>query len=202
MHGFAWSWYHEVTSLVEGLQMMLVLQECPATYQPCHAGMVSGAEGPRLAIIRNAADLLGEELVARIPADGFSPKRIKKLVTGTKYQALSDFAAWVDHKTGFLILDGDPEDFDRLDWDRATVDRIKREEPAAQEMKQRWEEFSMWLEENKRKNFSELLGFLLGEKIEIIAGPVKEQDAKAKNRKRAAQHADALNARYQKDADE
>jgi hypothetical protein len=154
--------YHDFLNLKLGCQMMLAVLECPPELLPCHSGTMSGANAdPRLPIIREMEKKLGPEVTCRIPQGGLSFRKIRALTKGSKYAGLADWADYVNHETGCSVLDLTTDDEHEFSWDRALVNRLKKEDKPAKEKEARYLKLANWLEENPRKNFTELLDFLL-----------------------------------------
>lgn len=164
---FEEDYYHESGEMREGFRLMLALLVCPID-----------SEGAKGAVLDGAKELVGEELPALIPPLGWTIREIEKLVTGTPYAGLDDFARWVNHETGCQMLDTTQEEatFDNPSWTRGEVERLTAEWRRARVIQKRFEKLADWLEEKPSKHFRLLLGHLLGKPLPMPLAEVFDKE--------------------------
>lgn len=165
--GFMEEQYHEfLDTFNQGQIMLLSLVTSPFEEEHeewCHSGMTMRTVGSsRIPIIEQVKQWAGKELADLIPAAGWTPPQLHALVDGTKYGALGDFADRLHNQTGTWWQDVTREEFDSWDWSRENVDLLLKDWKKAREIEERIEKLATWLEKNPRRNFAELLRFLLG----------------------------------------
>jgi hypothetical protein len=136
----------------EGYQLMTYLVESPY-------------EEDRVALAEALSQYLPRELVEQIPphANGLSPEELHRLLDGTKFQPLADWASMVWHDTGNFFLDTDYEEMwnqGRPPWNKETVQRLTQEWQQAERIGEEIYSLATWLEEDPPAHFAELLSFI------------------------------------------
>ena len=126
----------------------------------------SGARVPLLDMVQR---IVGEEIVNRIPRDGWTAEELHRMTDGTKYDGAGAFADWVCASTGCVVLDSSYENCDYEEgngeptflWTKHNVDILTSEWPKVQEIRGKIDYLVEWLEEDQIAHFRELLDFLL-----------------------------------------
>jgi hypothetical protein len=113
--------------------------------------------GARVAWLDAAAALVGAELVARLPAEGYAPERLRALLAGTRFAAAADFAAWVWADTGTVFLDWADEIEDRIEWSPENVAELARQFRRADRLLARVARLARWLEADLPARFGSLV---------------------------------------------
>lgn len=178
--GLGWEEYHEFDNMPDPMKLMLSLMENP------WVDFGGDEKDARIALIEEAANLVGKEIAGKIPAEGWNPGELHRRLDGTKYEPVAAFADAVWHDTGLALLDNDRE-CELPRWDRETVDALIEQ---ASKLRKFWEDlnhFEDWLLDSPQANFAELLDFLLGketfrvpkEQLPLpLVNPLEQQEPK------------------------
>jgi hypothetical protein len=126
----------------------------------------SGARVPLLDMVQR---IVGEEIVNRIPKDGWTAEELHRMTDGTKYDGAGAFADWACSDTGCVVLDSSYENCDYEEgsgeptflWTKHNVDILTSEWPKVQEIRGKIDRLVEWLERDPIGHFGELLDFLL-----------------------------------------
>ncbi|MDP2917088.1 MAG: hypothetical protein Q8O16_04070 [Dehalococcoidia bacterium] len=136
-----------------------------------------GARVPLLDLVQN---MVGAELVNRIPAEGWDPVELHRMTDKTPYDGVGDFADWVCSQTECVMLDASYENCDYQEgvgepifrWTKRNVAILTEQWPKVKRIRRKIDHIVEWLEADQINHFAELLEFLL-----------KSQPAKTKKRK-------------------
>lgn len=134
-----------------GFQLMSYLVESPF-----------GEE--RAALAEACEEYVPRELLERVP-EGLSPGELNRLLDGTPFKPLADWANIVWHDTGNFFLDTDVESLwseGPPEWDRGIVEQLTTEWQQAERTQQEICDLAEWLEGDPPARFEELLNFILG----------------------------------------
>ena len=126
----------------------------------------NGARVPLLDLVQR---MVGEDLVRRIPKDGWTAGELHRMTDGTKYDGVGAFADWACSSTGCVVLDSNYENCDYEEgsgeptflWTKHNVDILTSEWPRVQEIRGKIDQIVEWLEADYIGHFKELLDFLL-----------------------------------------
>ena len=126
----------------------------------------SGARVPLLDLVRR---IVGEEIVNRIPRDGWIAEELHRMTDGTKYDGVGAFADWACSDTGCIVLDSSYENCDYEEgsgeptflWTKHNVDILTEQWPRVQEIRGKIDHLVEWLEQDQIAHFREFLDFLL-----------------------------------------
>jgi hypothetical protein len=129
----------------------------------------NGAKVPLLDMVQR---MVGEEIVSRIPKDGWTAEELHRMTDGTKYDGVSAFADWACSSTGCIVLDSSYENCDYEEgsgeptflWTKHNVDILTEQWPKVQEIRGKIDRMVEWLEADPIWHFRELLDFLLKSK--------------------------------------
>ncbi len=149
----------------------------------------NGAKVPLLDMVQR---IVGEEVVLRIPEDGWTDKELHLLTDGTLYDGVGDFAAWVMSETGCVTLDTNYDDVEYVEgageplfrWTQYNVALLAKEWPMAKQIREKIDRIVEWLEADPNTRFPELLEFLLAEAKQKI----KERKKKGKREYDPTEH--------------
>jgi hypothetical protein len=139
----------------------------------------SGTRVPLLDLVRR---LVGEQIVNRIPMEGWNTEELHRMTDGTKYDGVGAFADWACSSTGCVVLDSSYENCDYEEgsgeptflWTKHNVDILTEQWPKVQEIRGEIDHLVEWLEADSIGHFRELLDFLLK------AEPVKTKKKKTR----------------------
>jgi hypothetical protein len=126
----------------------------------------NGARVPLLDLVRH---IVGDEIVSRIPKDGWTAEELHRITDGTKYDGAGAFADWACSSTGCVVLDSSYDNCDYEEgsgeptflWTKHNVDILTSEWPKVQEIRGKIDQIVEWLEQDQIAHFRELLDFLL-----------------------------------------
>jgi hypothetical protein len=126
----------------------------------------NGARVPLLDLVRR---IVGEDLINRIPNDGWTAEELHQMTDGTKYDGAGAFADWACSSTGCIVLDSSYENCDYEEgsgeptflWTKHNVDILTSEWPKVHEIRGKIDRMVEWLERDQIAHFRELLDFLL-----------------------------------------
>jgi hypothetical protein len=133
----------------------------------------SDGDGERVPIIERAAEIVGKTLAGKIPPLGWKPETLHKALDRTKYETAAVNASYVwqdsDCQICNVAYDNECED---PEWDRELVDTLSQEwKEHGQLMFDKINAFQNWLEGDLRRNFAELLNFIIKSKAKPEVPP-------------------------------
>lgn len=121
-------------------------------------------DGGRTALLEECANYLPRDLLQRLPASGFAPDDLHKLLDGTKFEALAMMGFWLWAGTENIFLDVDEEYLAQVtgepEWSMPTVEALTRQWQQAQHTIQAIDELAKWLKAAPEARFSEVLDFI------------------------------------------
>ena len=125
--------------------------------------------GARVPLLDLAQRIVGEEIVNKIPKDGWTSEELHRMTDGTNYDGVGAFADWACSLTGCVVLDSSYENCDYEEgsgeptflWTKHNVDILTSEWPKVQEIRGKIDRLVEWLERDPIGHFGELLDFLL-----------------------------------------
>jgi hypothetical protein len=125
--------------------------------------------GARIPLLDIAQGMVGEEIINRIPEDGWTAEELHHMTDGTKYDGVGAFADWGCSSTGCVVLDSSYENCDYEEgsgdptflWTKHNVDILTSEWPKVQEIRGKIDRMVEWLEAEPIGHFREILEFLL-----------------------------------------
>ena len=125
--------------------------------------------GARIPLLDIAQGMVGEEIINRIPKDGWTAEELHHMTDGTKYDGVGAFADWACSNTGCVLLDSSYENCDYEEgsgeptflWTKHNVDILTSEWPKVQEIRGKIDRMVEWLESEPIGHFREILEFLL-----------------------------------------
>lgn len=155
--GLSWDDYHEIASgnYREGIQLMTYLVTHPFD------------ENPSVALAEACAELIPQELLGRAAEIQLEPGEAHRLLDGTQYSPLAEWADRLHYCTDNYFLD---TDFEMLcnslptEWDAENVRELTGLWQQAQAAENRVSEFVDWLEAAPSSRFEELVNFILEKK--------------------------------------
>lgn len=115
----------------------------------------------RVPVLAAALPLAGET-VRRIPAAGFKPAFLHEKLDHTKYEAVARFADWIFGDTGIWKLDYNYEEEPCIDWDKANVEELTRQEKLYVEFWEKINALQVWLKKDLKAHFAELVNAIMG----------------------------------------
>jgi hypothetical protein len=174
--GFTYEDYHNFEDFRPGYILMLSLvvypywdgYESDEELRLANQGKLEKMVAARVPIVEEVARLVGEELAALIPANGWSPEDLHRMTDGTNYEGCGDFADWVCSATGCMQLDATYEEYSGEEWRRELVEELTKQWPKVRQVQMKIAHMTDWLEDDPRTNFRELLAFLLDRKDMIV----------------------------------
>jgi len=124
--------------------------------------------GGRVPVLDAVRQLVGEDMVRRLPQAGWEPKELHLMTDGTPHEAVGLFADWACSETGCIILDSSYDDIEWMEgmsepvfkWTRFNVETLTKEWPKVLKIRESIDSMVDWLEEDPIRNFGELLEFL------------------------------------------
>jgi len=131
--------------------------------------------GARIVLLEAAGRIVGQELVKRIPADGWDNKELHAMTDRSHYAGIGEFADWALAETGLLLLDHNYEQCEYVEgemeplfqWTRHNVETLTEQWPKVKKVRKKIERITEWLEAAPEERFSELLEFLLKKAAEL-----------------------------------
>jgi hypothetical protein len=125
--------------------------------------------GARVPLLDMVQRIIGDEIVSRIPRDGWTAEELHRMTDGTKYDGVGAFADWACSSTGCVVLDSSYENCDYEEgsgeptflWTKRNVDILTGEWPKVQEIRGKIDHIVEWLEQDQISRFRELLDFIL-----------------------------------------
>ncbi len=162
--GFSYESYHSFTDFREGYILALSLIEYPWDEEDGE----DGESGGRVAILERVAELVGEGLARLIPEGGWSAKGLHRMLDGTEFDGLGEFADWVLCNTGCYHLDAQGESTETgetIEWDPGEVDDLTEDWHRSSEILENIHRVALLLEEDSERTFGRLLTLLLDTQI-------------------------------------
>lgn len=167
--GFNSEDYHEFTDFRTGFIVLLSLIESPYVD-------FEHDQGGRVPILSYIADQLGTDVAALIPKAGFSLEQMHHATDGTKFNGAGSFADWVHSCTNCWQLDASYEEYSGETWKREIVSGLTEQWPQVQDIWERINKVTSYIEENPKKRLMELLQLLLGPDVNVSQAIIpKEQ---------------------------
>jgi len=169
----SYSAYHEL-QMRPGYLLLLSLVVYP--YEGDERDIEEGNEvsfnGARVPLLDLVQRMVGEEIVDRMPKDGWTAGELHRMTDGTKYDGVGAFADWACSRTGCVVLDSSYENCDYEEgsgeptflWTKHNVDILTDEWPKMQEIRGKIDHIVEWLEMDTIGHFRELLDFILKSK--------------------------------------
>lgn len=176
--GFSYESYHGFMDFRDGYILALSLLECPWDEDPLGLDFDSEedeGEGGRIPILERVGELVGEGLPRLIPRGGWNAEDLHKLVDGTEFEGLGEFADWVWGNTGCYHLDAQGESREtgeHFEWEPGTVEDMTSDWKASCEILDKIHKVALLLEDDMERTFRKLMALLLDRQELIIA---KEQ---------------------------
>lgn len=164
--------YHEFESnAFPERQLLMAITMYPYT---------DGGEAAQLVIHEQCAKYVGQELISRIPrttfqagchsggyqmfeGPGWSAPRLRKILKGTKFEGVADFASWLWADTECCILNVSWEEIENgysaPQW--SELEDIAKQWKIGKKMIERIEKSEAWLKEDMKAHFKEMLEYIL-----------------------------------------
>jgi len=171
----SYSAYHELQMRPGYLLMLsLVIYPYEGDERDIEEGNEVSLDGARVPLLDLVQRIVGEEIVNRIPRNGWTAEELHRITDGTKYDGVGAFADWACSTTGCVVLDSSYENCDYEEgsgeptflWTKHNVDILTSEWPKVQEIRGKIDHIVEWLEQDQISRFRELLDFLL--KSELV----------------------------------
>jgi hypothetical protein len=126
----------------------------------------------RVPLLDKVQQMVGQAIVARIPAAGWNAEDLHKMTDGTHYDGVGLFADWVCSNTGCVVLDSSYEDCDYTEgdteptfrWTKHNVDILTEQWPRVKLIRGKMDYLVEWLEKDPNNHFTELVNNLVGYK--------------------------------------
>lgn len=174
--GFSYEDYHEFEDFRPGFILLLSLvvypywdgYESQEERQACSRGLLMKPVGGRVPVIEEVERLVGAELAALIPANGWSPEDLHKMTDGTNFEGCGEFADWICSCTECWQLDATYDGYAEETWTWDVVEGLTEQWPKVRQIQEKIAHLTDWLEDDPRTNFRELMAFLLGRKDMIV----------------------------------
>lgn len=141
--------------------------------------------GGRVPVLDAAQNIVGEDLVRKLPGAGWEPEVLHKMTDGTPYEGVGHFADWACQNTGCIVLDSNYGDCEYVEgagepmfkWTKWNVETLAEQWPKVQETRNKIGKMVSWLEADTDRNFRELVDFLMSlpESKRRPADPKKRQ---------------------------
>lgn len=150
----SWSYerFHDV-DLPPGELLLFTL--CAQPYEP--------GFDTRVSLLDAASTLVPRDLLAEIPAGGFTPVELHARLNGTPYAAAAGFADWLWGETGSVFLDLDDEvEVHDAEWTAENVALLTGQWQVARTILDRISALGRWLGESPPTNLGRLLDAALG----------------------------------------
>ena len=166
----SYSAYHEL-QMRPGYLLLLSLGVYPyeGDERDIEEGNEVSLDGAKVPLLDLVQRMVGEEIVNRIPRDGWTAEELHRMTDGTKYDGAGAFADWACSSTGCVVLDSSYENCDYEEgggeptflWTKHNVDILTEQWPRVQEIRGKIDHLVEWLERDQILHFRELLDFLL-----------------------------------------
>jgi hypothetical protein len=168
--------YHEIPERYDdSVKLMTFLIECPWD-----------EDGARIAIGESCDDIVPRELLAMVPAGGFTREALHKYLDRTRYKPIATWADMMYWDTGNYFFDMEITrcgcGFGHIpipEWDKKVIKDLTEEWQQSQKMIGDFESFKKWLGEKPAVRFKEVLDFLLRKEREANGETVKPGQAKS-----------------------
>ena len=126
--------------------------------------------GTRIPLLDTVKNMVGADIVKRIPAEGWHPEDLHRMTDGTHYDGVGVFADWVFGDTGCVVLDSNHENCEFSEgsiepvfkWTKRNVDILTEQWPRVKLIRSKIDHIVEWLEEDRTNRFSELVRWLEG----------------------------------------
>lgn len=157
--------YSQFMSYRNGFILLLALVENP----------YEDEDDERVPILEQVKVLVGKNLMALIPPEGWSLNDIHRMFDESPYPGVVAFADWIHQNTGCWQLDANYSEYEQEIWSTRVVDGLTQHWPQVMDLQGQMNHMYEWLEEDMYHNFSKLLATILGrERIDEVYVP-KEQ---------------------------
>ena len=174
--GFSYDDYHQFEDFRPGYILLLSLAIYPywdgydskEEMQACSRGLLMKPVGGRVPIIEEAGRLVGAELAALIPPNGWNAEDLHKMTDGTNFEGCGEFADWICSCTECWQLDATYDGYEEEMWKRDVVEGLTEQWPRVRQIQEKIMHLTDWLEDDPRTNFRELMTFLLSRKDMIV----------------------------------
>lgn len=157
--GFSYEDYHMFQDFRPGFVLLLALVGIP---------WGDDAEGGRVPLLEEVQQLVGKQLVELIPAEGWEPADLHRMLDGTQYEGAALFADWVYGNTGFWQLDATYDGYEGEPWDKESVETLARQWPRVVDIQNKITAMYVMLEEDTNYNYRNLLYAITDRKDLII----------------------------------
>jgi hypothetical protein len=125
--------------------------------------------GARIPLLDKVQRMVGEDIVRKIPPQGWEPAELHKMTNGTKFEGVGEFADWVCGQTGCVMLDTAYDNCDYVEgdgepvfqWTKRNVDIITEQWPKVKAIRAKMDHIVEWLETDQVSHFTELVNCLL-----------------------------------------
>ena len=166
----SYSAYHELQMRPGYLLLLsLVIYPYEGDERDIEEGNEVSLDGAKVPLLDLVQRMVGEEIVNRIPRDGWTAEELHRMTDGTKYDGAGTFADWACSSTGCVVLDSSYENCDYEEgsgeptflWTKHNIDILTEQWPRVQEIRGKIDHLVEWLERDQITHFRELLDFLL-----------------------------------------
>ncbi len=147
--------YDEFTDNRAGFVLLLAMVE-----SPYDSSMV---DNQRVPILEKVKDLVGVNLMDKIPPAGWSLEDIHEKFDDSTYPGVIAFADWIHQNTGCWQLDANYSEYQEEMWSRRVVDGLTEQWPLVVELQDKMFKTYLWLEEDLHLNFSKLMAIMTGD---------------------------------------
>jgi hypothetical protein len=125
--------------------------------------------GARIPLLDKVQRMVGEDIVHKIPAQGWEPEDLHKMTDGTRFEGVGEFADWACSQTGCVMLDTAFDNCEYVEgmaeplfkWTKRNVDILTEEWPKVQKLRAKIDHIVEWLEADKVNHFNDLVNSLL-----------------------------------------
>lgn len=163
--GMSWDDMHDIESWGPGHQLLLALARHP----------YEDEGGVRVIIMEQGAKLVGEQSMKLVPKGGWSRDDLHRRLDGTEFEPVALFADWLWQDTGVFVLDVDYENYyNDLEWSTENVAWLTEQWPRATRIMDRIRDFTVWLEDDPRGRFRQVVSVLAMEEKEPRAKTLVE----------------------------
>jgi len=157
--GFSYDDYHDFADFRAGYVLMLSLVESPWS---------DDSDGGRVPILEEVAKLVGKGLMELIPPEGWKMELLHQILDETQYAGVAAFADWICKDTGCWVLDASYDEYEGETWSHDVIDVLTEQWPRVVSIQDKIQGIAEWLEEDIKRNFTELLAYILNRKDLII----------------------------------
>ena len=118
-------------------------------------------EGVRVPFLEGLQGQWPEALLARVPAEGYSPRRLHAALDGTRYEAAALFVDWLWGQTNNPMLDfGQEIEVYDAEWTRENVEFFVEKWREAEAILHRCDDLGQWLVEQLDERMAALLDLI------------------------------------------